>query len=181
MQKKIYQMIFALLAITMMSGCALVNAFLAGNTPNKEGNGLPSLMVQRIDVSINPWNPEFERHYQTQENLNATLSMLRDMETSDLPEEEPELSDEQTYYTITATYSTGEQQTYYILDHRYLKVGDEPWCEISYEDAMNFTVFIQKHKSDDSSYVPPASKPPVEATFPTETETFPDETASQTA
>lgn len=177
MKRKIYIIITLLLTLNMLTGCALVDVVVARIAPEvTEANDLPHLMVQRIDVTMNPRDPEFERHYLGQENLTATLNLLRDMVTSDLPEEEPRLSGGQTYYAITATYASGEQQKYYVLGYQYLKVGDDPWCEISFENAMTLSQYIRDHQSDDGSYVPPPTEPPAETTVPTETGTAPSET-----
>lgn len=179
MKKKIFPILSLVLLLAMLSGCGLVDGLLAWISPDSSRSASPSLMVQRIDVSMTPKDQDFERHYQSQENLTAALTLLREMATSDIPEEEPRLGDGQTYYTITATYAGGKQQSYYLLGYRFLKVGDEPWCEISFDSAMGFTRFIKEHQSDDGSYTPPPTEPPAEPTLPTETGTAPTGTAPQ--
>lgn len=176
MKKRIFSLVAVLLAAAVFSGCGLVDAAISLIAPDvTESNDLPHLMVQRLDVTMNPPDADYVRHYQTQENLTATLQMLRDMATNDVPEEEPTLSGGQTYYTITATYASGEQQRYYLLGYRFLKIGDEPWCEISYDSAMNFTRFILENQSDEGSYVPPPTEPtvPAETTTPSQPATEP--------
>ena len=165
MKKRIVQITALLVAVSMLSGCGL-SELLPDVTVGSE---LPHLMVQRIDVAMSPRDPEFERHYQTQENLTALLNLIRDISTGKTPEEEPRLNDGQTYYTVTATYASGETREYYLVGYRFLKVGDEPWCQISFESAMSFTQFIREHQSDDGSYTPPPTEPPAETTLPTGT------------
>lgn len=179
MKKQIIRLLSLMLAIAMLSGCGLVDELAAQLAPDETRRSAPGLMVQQIDVCITPKDPDFERHYQTQENLTAALTLLREMVTADIPEEEPRLGDGQTYYTITATYAGGEQQSYYLLGYRYLKVGDDPWCEISFDSAMGFSQFLRDHQSDDGSYIPPTTEPPAETTLPTETGTVPTGTAPQ--
>lgn len=170
MKRKISCGIVLLLTLCMLSGCALAEGLVSILIPDMtEFKDLPHLMVTQIDVSMHPQDPDHQRTYQTQENLTAVLEMLRDMVTMDHPDTEPDRDDGQTYYTITATYANGKQQEYCLLGYRYLKVGDEPWCEISFDRAMDFTQYLQEHYSDDGSYIPPATEPPAETTVPAET------------
>jgi len=155
----------------LLGGCGLTDLLPDVTT----GRELPHLMVRSAEVSIHPRDPEFERCYVTQENLTALLNLIREIKTSDLTDEEPKLSDGLTYYTVTATYASGDTRAYHLMGYRYLKVGDEPWCEISHEDAMRFTQFIRDHQSDDGSWVPPTTEPPEETTLPTETTVPPTE------
>lgn len=171
MKMKLCIVMILLFSLTLLSGCGLTEGVFSLFAPDSGFNSnLPHLMVQSIHVSMNPHDPDFERHYQTQENLTATLNLLRDMSTDEIPEAEPQLSDGQTYYKITAFYACGEQQEYYILGHQFFKAGQEPWCQISTESAMGFAQFIREHQSDDGSYVPPpTTEPPTETTEPTGT------------
>lgn len=170
MKKRICQLISILLLVCVLSGCSLLDTVLAAVAPDSEAAGrLPHLMVREIDVSLHPWDPEFDRHYQTQENLTVILQMLREMVVSASPEEEPPVTDGLTYYAITATYANGEQRLYQLLSYQFLKVGDEDWCRVSYDQAMEFTAYLRGHPSDDGSYVPPATQPPAPTTAPTET------------
>lgn len=170
MKKRIVMLPAVLLAaIFILTGCGLID-LLPDMTVARE---IPHLMVQRADVVMYPRDPEYERHYQTQENLTALLSLLREIEGGEIPAQEPELGDGQTYYTVTVTYASGETREYHLLGYRFLKVGNEPWLEIDHEDAMSFSQFIRDHQSDDGSYVPPTTEPPAETTLPTETGTAP--------
>ena len=171
MKKRIVQMTALLVAVLLMGGCSLTSMLPDVTT----GRELPHLMVQSIDVSMMPRDPEFVRHYQTQENLTALLNLLREISTNDIPEEEPKLNDGQTYYTVAVTYATGQTREYYIQGYRFLKLGDDPWCEISHEDAMRFTQYIRDHQSDDGSYIPPTTEPPAETSVPTDASTPPTE------
>lgn len=171
MKKHIILLTVLITAVSIMTGCGFVD-LLPDMTVARE---LPHLMVRTADVVMHPRDPEFERHYQTQENLTALLHLLREISTGDVAEVDPELEDGQTYYTVTATYASGKTREYHLLGYRFLKVGDEPWCKIEHEDAMRFNQFIRDHQSDDGSYVPPATEPPAETALPAETGTDPTE------
>lgn len=169
MKKHIILLTALITAFSILTGCGLVE-LLPDMTVARE---LPHLMVRSAEVAMHPRDPEFERCYQTQENLTDLLNLLREISTGDAPEEEPKVGDGQTYYTVTVTYASGRTREYILLGHRYLKVGDEPWCELEKEDAMRFNQFLRDHQSDDGSYVPPTTEPPAETTLPTETGTAP--------
>lgn len=178
MKRKLLSLFALTIAVCMLSGCGIVNAAVSLIAPDvTEANDLPHLMVTQIDVSLYPGDAEYERHYQTQKNLTTVLQLLRAMATDDFPEEQPELTDGQTYYTVTATYSSGEQQNYYILGYSYLKVGEEDWCQVEFDRAMGFANYLKSHPSDDGSWIPPETTLPPE-TVPTETATVPAETTT---
>lgn len=178
MKRKITALLALTMAVCMLSGCGIVNAAVSLIAPDvTEANDLPHLMVQQIDVSLHPGDADYERHYLGQKNLTTVLQLLRAMATDEIPEEQPELSDGQTYYTVTATYASGEQQIYYLLGYSYLKVGEEPWCEIEFDRAMGFANYLKSHPSDDGSWVPPETTLPPEP-VPTETATVPTETTT---
>lgn len=169
MKKLITQILMLTMLTALLSGCS-VSQLLPDVTVGREK---PHMMVQTVEVHINPYDPDYERCYQTQENLTAILSLLRQMRTTDIPQEEPDLDDGQSYYTVTAFYASGDTQEYHLMGYSYLKVGDEPWCQVAYEDAMEFSQFIRDHQSDDGSWVPPETEPPAETTLPAATETVP--------
>lgn len=165
MKKYIQSIAMLMVVSSLLCGCGLSSVLPDVTT----GHELPHMMVRSVNVSIHPRDPDFERCYVTQENLTALLNLLRKIETSDLTEEEPRLSSGQTYYTVTAVYASGKTREYHLMGYKFLKVGDEPWYQISHEDAMGFTQFIRDHQSDDGSYVPPTTEPPTETTLPPET------------
>lgn len=178
MKKKMMRLLGLMMAVCMLSGCGIVNAAVSLIAPDvTEANDLPHLMVTKIDVSLYPGDSEYERHYEHQKNLTAVLQMLRAMTTDEVPEDQPELSDGQTYYTVTATYASGEQQRYYILGYSFLKVGDEDWCQVEFERAMGFANYLKSHPSDNGVWIPPETTPPTE-TAPAETGTVPTETTT---
>lgn len=162
MLRKISLTLVFLFVFAALSGCAQIEAARTFLTPETTESPLPGMMVESVDVSIIPYDPDYQRHYQTQQNLNAILSLLRDMVTSDLPPEPPSLDGGQTYYAFTANYASGEQQRYYLLGYRFLKVGDEPWCEVRFENAMLLTSYLREHPSDDGSVPTDQSIPPRE-------------------
>ena len=169
MTKRLLQLTAMVLCILSLSGCGMIHAAISPLIPLvTEESDLPHRMVQRIDVILNETDAEFERHYQTQENLTAVLQLLRQLAVTDIPDEAPALDSTLSYYTITATYASGEQQIYRLLSPQYLKIGEEDWLQISPELAANFTAYLEEHQSDDGSYVPPATEP-METMAPTET------------
>lgn len=175
MTRKFIQIFALLLAVSMLSGCGIIHAAVSLIAPDvTEATDLPHLMVKQIDVSIYPGDADYERHYQSQENLTTILQLLRDMSTDDIPEDQPDLADGQTYYTVTATYASGEQRLYYVLGYQFMKTGEEEWCEIEFDRAMKFADYLRDHPSDDGIYIPPATTLPPE-TMPAETGTAPSE------
>lgn len=154
----------------------LVNRFL----PEPTVQVTPRQMVQQLDVMLHPADSQFTRCYVTQDNLNPLLTMLRDMATNEVPEQDPDLYGGQSYYTITATYVDGSSQHYLLLGYQYLQVGDNPWCLVSYHKVMEFAQFIQEHPSDDGSYIPPETQPPQETTLPVEASSVPTENPQDT-
>ena len=160
MKKRLIQMTALILVLMSLTGCGNLQAAISPLIPTvTEESDLPHRMVQRIDVLLTEKNADFERHYQTQENLTAILQLLRIMMTTDIPQEAPALDSSLSYYTITATYASGEQQVYRLLSLQYLKVGENDWLQISPELAVNFTDYLQAHQSDDGSYIPPETEP----------------------
>jgi hypothetical protein len=129
MVKKIIRLIALMLSVFMLSGCGILHAAISLVAPDvTEATDLPHLMVKYIDVEMHPENGSFSRHYQSQQNLTAILRLLREMDSGKAPEAQPDLEDGQSYYTVTATYASGEQQVYYVLGYQFLKIGDGDWC-----------------------------------------------------
>ena len=111
----------------------------------------PGRMVQRIEVAIHPEDPRFDRTYVTQENMNALLALLRNMQTQEYPEADPDPEGGQVLYTATVHFANGEQSVYRLLGHTYLQLGDNPWCIVGTERSMEFCEFILAHPSDNGS------------------------------
>ena len=155
MKKKILALVMIL--SILLCGC--------GDDTPKSDSGTPGRMVRRIAVAIQPENPEYDRVYQTQENMNDLLALLRSMENDNIPAQEPDVENGQILYTVTATFANGEQSVYYILGHTYLRNSDGDWCIIDLEQSMAFNQFLQDRPSDN---------------VPTETTTAPAETTAPT-
>ena len=171
MKKKMLTALALLLVMTTLSGCGAIS-LLAPNVT--EATDLPHLLVQQIDVAMYPSDTELARHYESQQNLTAILQILRTLVTTKAPEKAPDLEDGQTYYTVTTTYSCGDSRVYYIVGYQFLKAGDDDWCVIDFNKAMELTQYLRTHPSENGTYVPPAVTPttpslPVE-TEPAETE-----------
>lgn len=161
MLKKTTALLLAVLLLMGLCACG-------GDTPRKQ-NAAPGRMVQRIEVAIHPADPDYERTYVTQENMNALLTLLRSMATADYPETEPDPDGGQALYTATVTFSNGDQSVYRLLGHTYLQLGDNPWCIVGPERSKTFTEFIRSHPSDDGSAPVESTAPPTEPTAaPTE-------------
>ena len=173
MKKRMIQLTALACVMCLFSGCSMVQTSLLPLIPTvTEESDLPHRMVQRIDVELNEKGEGFERHYQSQENLTMILRLLREMSTKDIPEEAPTLDATLSYYTITATYASGEQQFYRLLSGQYLKMGESDWLAISPELAAGFIGYLEEHQSDDGSYIPPETLPVEtgETTAPAETQ-----------
>ena len=142
MLKKITAMLLTVLLLLSLCACGKDN-------PPKQSSA-PGRMVQRIEVAIHPADPDFDRTYVTQENMNALLTLLRNMETQDYPETDPDPAGGQTLYTATVIFANGEQSVYRLLGHTYLQLGDDPWCIVGTAHSMEFTRFLLEHPSDDA-------------------------------
>lgn len=164
MKRRFFAVLCAAVMILILCGCDLKDQ-LVGLLPTVDDsvrNG-PGRMVQQIEVSLHPADANYERLYRSQDTLNSLLQLLRDMENSTEPESEPDLNGGQSYYAITAVYASGESQVYYLLGHRYLKIGDNPWCVVTSEQALSIIRFFQNHVSENPAHAVS------EATLPTET------------
>ena len=135
-----------LLILTLLLG---LTACGGDDEPEVTGTG-PGRMIRRIEVAIYPEDADYARTYVTQENMNALLNLLRNMETQDYPEIEPDPDGGQTLYTATVIFANGEQSVYRLLGHTYLQLGDDPWCIVGTERSMEFSRFILEHPSDDA-------------------------------
>lgn len=160
MKKK--RIVFLLILTLLLTACG------GDDEPEITGTG-PGRMVRRIEVSIHPEDPDFDRTYVTQENMNELLSLLRGMETEDHPDAEPDIDGGQSLYTATITFANGEQTVYYLLGHTYLRLGDDPWCIIDPELSRKFSEFIRTRPTDDGSVEIETTAAPTQTTAPTET------------
>ena len=150
-----------ILALVMLLSILLCGC---GDDTPKSDSGAPGRMVRRIEVR--PENPEYERVYQTQENMNDLLAHLRSMENDNIPAQEPDVENGQSLYTVTAIFANGEQSVYYVLGHTYLRNSDGDWCIIDLDQSMAFNQFLRERPSDD---VPiETTTAPAETTAPTE-------------
>ena len=151
-----------ILALVMLLSILLCGC---GDDTPKSDSGAPGRLVRRIEVR--PENPEYERVYQTQENMNDLLALLRSMENDNIPAQEPDVENGQSLYIVTAIFANGEQSVYYVLGHTYLRNTDDDWCIIDLDQSMAFNQFLRERPSDD---VP----------APTETIAVPAETTALT-
>ena len=71
-----------ILALVMILSILLCGC---GDDTPKSDSGTPGRMVRSIEVAIQPENPEYDRVYQTQENMNDLLTLLRSMESDNVP------------------------------------------------------------------------------------------------
>ena len=151
-----------LVLVLLLTGCGR-------DIPGIESSSGPGRMVRRIEVAIHPEDPDYDRTYVTQENMNALLALLRSMVTLEEPEEEPDLEGGQSYYTATVTFANGQQSRYWMLGHTYLRLGQEDWCVIDTALSLKFSEFIRSHPSDDGSVPIETTAAPTETTVPAET------------
>ena len=135
------------LCILLMLMLSVLLCGCGGNTP-KESSGAPGRMVRTIEVAIHPDDPDFARVYETQENMNDLLALLRSMETDDIPAEEPDIEGGQSLFTVTVTFANGQQSVYYLLGHTYLRNSDGDWCIIDNSQSMAFNQFLRERPSD---------------------------------
>ena len=138
-----------LAALLLFSGCG--NRIVP--TPTDQ-TVIPSRMVQRIEVSVHPSDADYDRCYTDMEKMSPILRILRDLDTTRKPEEQPNLTDGQTYYTITATYANDQVRVYYLLSHQYLRIDDGDWCEIDNHAALDLIQYIRQTPDEASAPVP---------------------------
>ncbi len=159
--------------VIALVGCQFVEQVLPDPPVHTAESMKPQRLVMQIDVSMYPTDGAFLRMYRSEETMNQLLNLLRDLETKERPETEPSLHDGQAFFTVTTTNAVGDARVYYLLGHRYLKVGTEPWCVIAPELSMAFNDFLDAHPSEDpshSSYAEPTQPTePAAATQPAET------------
>ena len=136
--------------IALMLVLSVLLCGCGGDAP-KASSGAPGRMVQIIEVAIHPQDPEFARVYETQENMNDLLALLRSMQTNDVPAEEPDIEGGQSLFTVTVTFANGQQSVYYLLGHTYLRNSDGDWCIIDNSQSMAFNQFLRERPSDDLS------------------------------
>lgn len=141
-------LLFLAVSLAALTGCGSI---LEEPAPTDD---TPSRMVQRIDISLHPHDEDLERSYTDIQQMSAILKMLRDMDTDDVPEEDPDLEGGQSYYTVTATYANGESRVYYLLGHQFMRYDDEPWCKV---DSGKITELIQYLRDN-----------PIDGSLPTE-------------
>ena len=134
--------------IALMLVLSVLLCGCGGDAP-KESSGTPGRMVKTIEVAIHPEDPEFSRVYETQENMNDLLALLRSMQTDDVPSEEPDIDGGQSLFTVTVTFANGQQSVYYLLGHTYLRNSDGDWCIIDNSQSMAFNQFLRERPSDD--------------------------------
>ena len=150
------KMIVMLLALLL-----LLSACGSPDSSSTEPSAIPARMVSRLEVSIHPADDSLARNYEDMEKMTPILRFLRDMDTTQKPEEEPLLTDGQTYYTITAIYANGDSRTYYLLSHKFMRVDQGEWCEIDNLDAMELIQYIRN--------TPDSEEAPTEESLPEET------------
>lgn len=178
MKKRETAIISLILILIMFSGCTFIDDTINNLIPDDLTEPVgPSRMVQQINVALHPRDPEYDRHYHSQENLNALLNLLREMSKGDIPEAEPELAGGQSYYSITATFANGESQNYYLLGHRYLRLGDDPWRAVTPEQTQVFIQYLMDHPSDTDDHAGDLATP---ETMPPETTLTGTGTVSET-
>lgn len=167
---------FLALSLALLTAC--------GSTEPEEStapNEIPGRMVQRIDIAIHPADDALARTYTDITQMSAILNMLRDMDTNNVPEEEPDLHGGQSYYTVTATYANGNSRIYYLLGHQFLCCDDGPWCQVDSGKVMELIQYIRENPDDGSA--PTDETQSSDETTPTETlsgETVPTESTGET-
>ena len=147
--------------VSLILVLALLLTGCGRDIPGIESSSGPGRMVRRIEVAIHPEDPDYDRTYVTQENMNALLGILRSLSTGEEPEQTPDLDGGQNYYTASVTFANGQQSRYWMLGHTFLRLGDEDWCIIDTVKARSFIQFLLEHPSDDV--------PATETTAPPET------------
>lgn len=131
-----------------LSGCGVTNLALTPITSVPVNTSAPRKLVEQLDISFYPDNPCYTRHYYSEENINALLALLRSFQSDNLATCHPKADDGQSYYIINVTYANNLTHQYYLMGHRYLRIGDNHWIEVGTDNAKKFVQFLNEHPND---------------------------------
>lgn len=134
MKRRIIPLLIALALVTL-SGCGSQTAALPDESK-------PGRLVVRLDVVVYA-NEELERHYTDQAQISEILTLLRDLDTTEFPKEDPSVREDKEYCTITATYANGGSQVYTLLEEQYLNYDEEPFCIVDNTKAAALTTYFE--------------------------------------
>ena len=148
--------VIALTAVTLflLSACSPVNALLDLVAPTEETVSIPGKLVVQIDVVSNPYDETMVRSYASQNHMSNVLRMLQSMTTTQAPEEKVTFDSYSKYYTITATYISGEHTVYHLLDGMYLRSEGEDWCVIDAVKFREFEQYLLDNPTGDAAQLP---------------------------
>lgn len=146
MRKRI-TIVSILLALMLLSSCAKTEELLNDIAP-KEDDAIPGRMVAAIDIEAFPKDPDLSRSYSDLDTVSSVLRELRDLDTSEVPKNEPKKKDSRKYITITVSYANDTQESYCLLEKQYLQDRDGSWCIVDKDKAIDFTQFIKDTPSN---------------------------------
>lgn len=138
---------YLLLAVVLLSACSPFDQLLDDIAP-PEDNAVPGRMVAAIEIEAFPEDPDLSRSYSDLDTVSAILQKMRDLDTNEVPKNEPKLRDSRKYITITVSYSNDTQESYCLLEKQYLQKRDGSWCIVDKDKAIQFTQFIEDTPSN---------------------------------
>ncbi len=136
------------LAVVALSGCSIAATGLETTVPDSPNTPAPGKMVEHIDITFQPDNPTYTRHYSSEANVRDFLILLRSLQTNEYPDQQPNMLDGQSYFVISLTYANEMTQHYHLMGHRYLRTDNGQWREIGTDNAKKFVQFLEEHPND---------------------------------
>ena len=103
--------------------------------------------VTQLDIYFQYNDIHLQRHYTTDEKIEAVLLYMRLLHTEDAPVTDPEAITSDTY-TITVSFSDGSQQTHIQKAHRYFRRHGSGWQTIQPRQAAQLYALMRHYPSD---------------------------------
>lgn len=145
--KKRIAIVSIVLALMILSACSPVEMLVDRIAPQPD-DSVPGRMVASIKVDASPEDPDLSRNYTEQDAVSSVLRQLQDLQTVDVPQNEPKLDEEDKYITITVTYANSESDSYCLLGKQYLRNLAGSWCIVDKDKAIEFVRYIEDTPSN---------------------------------
>lgn len=122
---------------------AVVLCSCGENKAPETSSSKPGRMVVQLESAVYPAEEGVGECYTDLTQMNSLLTMLKDLETSDVPSEQPVITESSEYWTITATYANGNTRVFILLEESYLKAGDNSFCNVDSAKADKLISFLK--------------------------------------
>ncbi len=122
---KMWRFSLCLLTIVLtLAGC------LPRSKPQTEDPAVLSRMVVSVDVSCDPEDEAYTRHYMEPDKVEAMIAYLRNLEASYVLPDHPENCHGHKYL-ITMNYASGNSSTYTQIASEYLQDAEGNWKHLN--------------------------------------------------